>query len=113
MRTVTDAARLLAAPDDGADALRGVEAAGGDGMAAALWLDPVRQSSLQRALRRWRRTASPLGAEALRGLGVAEGPALGATLHRLRRERYLGTLANAAGARRRVQTWLREGTEAS
>ena len=104
---VEGAARLLAPRDASPEALAELEttrASGESARRAALWLDPARQPRLQRALRRWKRTRSPLDGRALLRLGVAEGPALGAWLQRLRRERYLGTLSGAAEARRLVRT---------
>lgn len=103
-RAVRDAARLLDTPDDRPDALRAIEDAGPAGLTAARWLDPPGQERLQRGLRRWRRTASPLSAHELLALGIEEGAALGAMLDHLRRERYLGTLTGA-GARRLVRDW--------
>ena len=106
---VEGAARLLAAGaarDVSPQALAELEtesAAGALARTAALWLDPDRQAPLQRALRRWERTRSPLDGRALLRLGVAAGPALGAWLERLRRDRYLGTLGDAAEARRLVR----------
>ena len=97
---VDDAARMLAVPDASPESLAAVEGAGTDGRLAARWLDPRRQPSVQRALRRWERTRPPLDATALRRLGIPAGPDLGAWLRRLRRERYLGTLGSAAAARR-------------
>ena len=67
---------------------------------AALWLDPERQRLLQRDLRRWERTRSPLDAIELIRMGYEPGPVLGSTLKQLRRERYLGNLSSAADARR-------------
>lgn len=73
---------------------------------AALWLDGSSQRPLQRALRRWERTRSPLSAPELVKLGVAPGPSLGGLLALLRRERYLGTLRGVAQARARVRREL-------
>ncbi|MCY4454912.1 MAG: hypothetical protein OXC56_01220 [Chloroflexi bacterium] len=101
---VDDAARLFAVPDASPESLALVEDTGPDGRLAARWLDPERQASVQRALRRWERTRPPLDATALRRLGVPAGPALGAWLRRLRRERYLGTLGSAAAARGLVRS---------
>ena len=79
---------------------------------AARWLDPAGQRPLQRELRRWERTRPALDTAALLRLGVERGPALGAWLERLRRERYLGTLRDAASARRAVRLAPRApGTE--
>ena len=99
-----DASRLLAMPDASPEALASREGVGSAGRTAAGWLDPARQPALQRALRRWERTRSPLDGRALGRLGVAAGPGLGAWLARLRRERYLGTLDSAADARGLVRT---------
>ena len=66
---------------------------------------------MQRDLRRWERTRAPLDAAALLRLGVERGPALGAWLERLRRERYLGNLRDAASARRAVRAALRDAAE--
>lgn len=104
---VEGAARLLATRAASPEALAELETTSASAEAArraALWLDPERQARLQRALRRWERTRSPLDGRALLRLGVAEGPAVGAWLERLRRERYLGTLSGAAEARRLVRT---------
>lgn len=103
---VDDAARLIALGDDTPEHLEGIEGVGVHARQAARWLDPDRQLALQRALRRWERTRSPLDAHALQRLGVPPGPALGAWLRRLRRERYLGTLGSAAAARRLVRSEL-------
>ena len=106
----SDAARLLALPDASPDALAGVEGVDDHARLAARWLDPERQPALQRALRRWGRTRSPLDGHALRRLGVPEGPAIGAWLDRLRRARHLGTL-DAAAARRLVRGELARGAQ--
>lgn len=103
---VDAAARLLALPDVTPERIEGVEDVGTVARRAARWLDPDRQPGLQRALRRWERTRSPLDAGALQRLGVPPGPELGSWLRRLRRERYLGTLGNAASARRLVRDEL-------
>ncbi len=79
---------------------------------AALWLDPGRQRPLQRELRRWERTRSPLRAEQLMALGVEPGPGLGRLLSLLRRERYLGRLRDASQARARVRGELDAGRRA-
>ena len=106
-RAAAGAARLLAPrappPEDVTpEALAELESTSADARTAALWLDHERQAHLQRALRRWERTRSQLDGRALLRLGVAEGPALGAWLERLRRDRYLGTVSGAADARRLV-----------
>ena len=108
-RAVGDAARLLAARDESPGTLTALEGAGPIGRRAALWLGPDRQRPLQRALRRWERTQSPLDAHALQRLGITPGPALGAWLACLRRARYLGTLRDAASARRHVRAVRAEG----
>jgi tRNA nucleotidyltransferase (CCA-adding enzyme) len=110
-RAVADAARLLEASDVSPDMLRTFESVSAAGLTAAQWLDPPGQERLQRGLRRWKRTASPLSARELLALGVEEGPALGALLYRLRREQYLGTLAGAEDARRRVRAWADQADE--
>ena len=92
-----------AAPPSALDRLAGSRQPARD---AALWLDGERQRPLQRALRRWERTASPLSAAELMALGVPPGPGLGRLLARLRRERYLGRLSGAAAARARVRREL-------
>ncbi len=101
---VEDAARLLAVADTSPESLAALEGTGPDGRLAARWLDPGRQASVQRELRRWERTHPHLDAAALRRLGVPTGPSLGGWLRRLRRERYLGTLGSAAAARRLVRS---------
>ena len=73
---------------------------------AARWLDPPGQPPLQRALARWERARPALDAAALQRLGVPRSPALGRTLDRLRRARYLGTLGTPAAARRAVRRWI-------
>ena len=103
---VDDASRLLSAADASPGALERLEGAGASGRLAAAWLDPERQGPLQRALRRWERTRSPLDARALERLGVPPGPEMGAWLRRLRRQRYLGTLSSAADARALVRAEL-------
>ena len=108
-RAVEDAARLFAARDQRPGTLATLEGAGPIGRRAALWLDLDRQRPLQRALRRWERTHSPLDAHALQRLGIAPGPDLGAWLACLRRARYLGTLRDAASARRHVRAARAEG----
>jgi hypothetical protein len=75
---------------------------------AARWLEPQRQRELQRALRRWEWTRPHLDGSDLAELGVPAGPAIGVALRRLRRERYLGTLAGVADERRAVRAWLAE-----
>ena len=95
--------RLLAFSGTTPEHLANVEGAPAAARQAARWLDAGRQPSLQRALRRWERARSPLDAAALQRLGVPPGPELGAWLRRLRRERYLGTLGDAASARRLVR----------
>lgn len=109
-RTAEDAARLLAAVAElstGAegvapDLLAALENTSALARTAALRLDPAGQRPLQRALRRWEGTRSPLSAEELLEQGVPRGPRLSELLHQLRRERYLGTLRSAADARRYV-----------
>ena len=108
-QAVRETARLLALPDDDPSALARVERSGASARTAARWLDPERQRLLQRALRRWERTAAPIDAHALQRLGVAAGPALGEWLARLRRGRYLGTLRDAASARRAVRAAVAKG----
>jgi tRNA nucleotidyltransferase (CCA-adding enzyme) len=107
-----DAAALLAAGRRAAgraptpvalDRLTGTEQPARD---AALWLDATGQRPLQRALRRWERTASPLTATALMELGVPPGPRLGRLLALLRRERFLGRLNGAVEARAQVRREL-------
>ncbi|MYD65987.1 MAG: CCA tRNA nucleotidyltransferase [Chloroflexi bacterium] len=101
---VDAAARLLALGGQTPQHLVSVKGVGVHARQAARWLEPARQLGLQRALRRWERTRSPLDAAALQRLGVPPGPELGAWLRRLRRERYLGTLGSAAAARRLVRS---------
>lgn len=108
IRAVADAAQLLRMTDDGPDILEALSATGPVGRTAALWLDPEQQRGFQRSLRRWERTSSPLDAHDLMRLGIDEGPALGQILHRLRRERYLGTLTRVSEARRKVRMWADE-----
>ncbi len=110
-RAVHEAARLIAARDRTPDALAALEGVSIEARAAARWLDPAGQPLLQRDLRRWERTRPPLDARALLRLGVERGPALGEWLERLRRERYLGTLRDAASARRAVRARLRDAGE--
>lgn len=105
---VEDAARLIGTQAPDVIALEGLSTTGEPGRTAARWLAPARQRELQGALRRWERTRAHLDAGELLELGVRRGPALGATMRRLRRERYLGTLAGAAEARRAVRGWLAE-----
>ncbi len=106
-RAVEHTTRLLAARDRTPDTLATLEGVAGEARLAARWRDPAGQRLLQRDLRRWERTRSPLDAGALLRLGVRRGPALGEWLERLRRERYLGTLRDAASARRAVRARLR------
>ena len=106
-----DAARLMTVTVPVADAaapelLASIAASSAPGRTAALRLDPAGQRPLQNALRRWERTRSPLTTEALLAIGVERGPALGALLAQLRRERYLGTLNGAAAARRFARDWM-------
>ena len=103
---VEQAATLLAAGDPAPQLLATLERYDERARTAARWLAPGPQRPLQRELRRWERTLSPLDAGALARLGVAHGPAIGETLRRLRRERYLGTLSSAAEARRSVRAAL-------
>ncbi len=110
-RAVQDAARLLATRDRAPGSLAALEGVTNAARLAARWLDPAGQRWLQRELRRWEHTRAPLDAAALLRLGVERGPALGAWLERLRRERYLGNLRNAASARRAVQAALRDTAE--
>ena len=105
-RAASEAAALLALTGGGPEHLARVEGASPEARLAARWLDPDRQPALQRQLARWERTRAPLRAPALEALGVPRGPALQATLERLRRARYLGTLDGAAEARRLVRQWL-------
>ncbi len=93
------AVRSLPAPEQLAPLIAAPEKA----RVAARWLDPDRQPSLQRALRRWENTRPAIDARALIRLGVLPGPELGAALDRLRRARYLGTLRTPAEARRDVR----------
>lgn len=106
---VRDAARLLSSGGEDPAALERLTSTGDAGRTAARWLDPPRQAERQRALERWERTRPPLTAADLLRLGVPEGPQLGELLWRLRRARFLGTLINAAEARRTVRRWLQEG----
>ena len=110
-RAVDETARLIAARERTPDALAALEGVSGEARLAARWLDPAGQRLLQRDLRRWERTRPPLDARALLRLGVEAGPALGEWLERLRRERYLGTLRDAASARRAVRAGLRSTVE--
>ncbi len=107
-RAVEEAARLLGAHDRTPPSLAALEGVADEARLAARWLDPPGQRALQRDLRRWERTRAPLDAGALLRLGVERGPALGAWLGRLRRERYLGNLRDAASARRAVRAALRD-----
>lgn len=105
---VEQAARLLAASARHAasdvpstpEELRGLAGVGVEARLAARWLDPDGQPALQRDLRRWERTRSPLDAADLLRLGMPRGPAIGRALDGLRRARYLGTLSTPAEARR-------------
>lgn len=108
-RAVEDAVRLLALREPSPAALAAAEGTGHAGRTAALWLDPERQRPLQRGLRRWERTRSPLNAGELTALGVPPGPELARWLERLRRQRYLGTLNGAGEARRLVRGAPQEG----
>ena len=107
---VEQALRLLAAGEPTPELLATLERYDERARTAALWCAPGPQRPLQRELRRWERTRSPLDAGALARLGVAPGPTIGETLRRLRRERYLGTLSSAAEARRSVRMALRGTT---
>ncbi len=107
-RAVGETTRLLAARDRTPASLAALEGVADEARSAARWLDPAGQRALQRELRRWERTRAPLDARALLRLGVEHGPALGAWLERLRRERYLGNLRDAASARRAVRAALRD-----
>ena len=110
-RAVDETARLIAARERTPDTLAALEGVSGEACLAARWLDPAGQRLLQRDLRRWERTRPPLDARALLRLGVEPGPTLGEWLERLRRERYLGTLRDAASARRAVRADLRTAVE--
>lgn len=105
-QAVRDTADLLATAGEAPETLATLTRASKAGRTAARWLDAGRQQPLQLALRRWERTRSPLHAEQLIRMGVAPGPAIGCTLDRLRRARYLGTLSSAAEARAAVRAWL-------
>ncbi|MGE3794875.1 MAG: hypothetical protein AB7I38_13235 [Dehalococcoidia bacterium] len=105
---VRDAALLLGASSMGPEALDQFRDTREPGRTAARWIDPERQRALHRELRRWERTRAHLDGRALEAMGVRAGPRLGAMLRRLRRERYLGTLAGVADARRAVREWLAE-----
>lgn len=107
-RAVEDSAALIEGHATDLDSLDRLSGTGEPGRTAASWLDPGPQRALQGALRRWAQTRAHLDAGELLELGVPRGPVLGATLRRLRRERYLGTLAGAAEARRVVRAWLAE-----
>ena len=106
-----ETARLIGARERTPDTLAALEGVSGEARLAARWLDPAGQRLLQRDLRRWERTRPPLDARALLRLGVQPGPALGEWLERLRRERYLGTLRDAASARRAVRAGPRSTVE--
>lgn len=123
-RAVEDAARLLTLGASGEwttsdlDALASARSSAGPehrsaARVAAAWLEPGRQRPVQRALRRWERTQSPLDARQIEALGIPRGPALGEVLRRLRSERYLGTLGDAADAHRQavrlVRNWATAG----
>lgn len=110
-RSTGEAARLLAVRDRTPPTLAALEGVSGEARTAARWLDPAGQRLLQHELRRWERTRPPLDAAALLRLGLARGPELGAWLERLRRERYLGNLRDAASARRAVRAALRHAAE--
>ena len=110
-RAVEETARLIGARERTPDTLAALEGVSGEARLAARWLDPAGQRLLQRDLRRWERTRPPLDARALLRLGVEPGPALGEWLERLRRERYLGTLRDAASARRAVRAGPRSTVE--
>ena len=110
-RAVEETARLIAARERTPDTLAALAGVSGEARLAARWLDPAGQRLLQRDLRRWERTRPPLDARALLRLGVEAGPALGEWLERLRRERYLGTLRDAASARRALRAGLRTAVE--
>ncbi len=97
-----DARALLDCTEPTPDALARLEGTTEAARTAARWLAPVPQRTLQRELRRWQRTRSPLTAADLEALGVAAGPALGEWLRVLRRERFLGNLHTTAEARRLV-----------
>ena len=110
-RAAGEAARLLTARDPTPPSLAALEGVTAEARSAARGLDPEGQRALQRDLRRWERTRAPLDAAALLRLGIERGPALGEWLERLRRERYLGNLRDAASARRAVQAALRDAAE--
>lgn len=112
VRTVREIHALLASIHIDPDHLETLASSGVDARLAARWLDP-RQVEVQRALRRWERTAPHLGARELLAMRVAEGPALGELLRCLRRGRYLGTLRTVAEARALVRRHLdqQEGVE--
>jgi tRNA nucleotidyltransferase (CCA-adding enzyme) len=105
-RAAEEAAHLLSLQGDTPEALDSVSGSGEPARLAARLLDPARQPSLQSALRRWERTRPPLDATELLALGVIPGPAMGETLRWLRRERYVGTLDSASGARALVRARL-------
>ena len=69
-RAVEHTTRLLAARDRTPDTLATLEGVAGEARLAARWRDPAGQRLLQRDLRRWERTRSPLDAGALLRLGV-------------------------------------------
>ena len=100
------AAMLLAATDVTSERLERLSATTEAARTAARWLDPRRQTPLQRDLRRWERTRPHLDAEALVHLGLPRGAALGAALRGLRRARFLGTLGSAAEARAEIRRRL-------
>ncbi|MGE3856676.1 MAG: hypothetical protein AB7G21_06950 [Dehalococcoidia bacterium] len=112
--TVEHAAALLAAGRAGdatPEALARLGGATEAARTAARWLDPERQPSLQRDLRRWERTRPALDAATLMRLGMPQGPRLGAALDGLRRARYLGTLRTRAEAMRAVRRRLTAGDD--
>ena len=105
---VEGARALLRTVDSATDPLAGLERTSPAARVAASLLGGATQRELQRELRRWERTRPQLDAAALLRLGVAEGPAVGGWLRRLRRARYDGTLGDAAAARRLVRRELEE-----
>jgi tRNA nucleotidyltransferase (CCA-adding enzyme) len=107
-RAVDDAVRLLATRTEAPEALEAASTTAQAVRMAARWLEPQRQRELQRALRRWEWTRPHLDGSDLAELGVPAGPAIGVALRRLRRARYLGTLAGVADERRAVRAWLAE-----
>ena len=100
---VRGAAHLLAVPaSPSTDALAELERIGEDARTAARWLAPERAADW-RALERWRRTKTALGAEDVMALGVSAGPALGNVLRELRRARFERTLTSKAAERELVR----------